>query len=133
MAHPRFAVVICAYADDRLDHLLAAVESVRRQTAAPAEILAVIDHNPRMQAEAIARLPGVVVLANQRARGLSGARNSGVAVASAPLVAFLDDDAVAAPDWLAELGVGFADPAVVGVGGAIEPQWIGGRPAWFPD
>jgi glycosyltransferase involved in cell wall biosynthesis len=133
MAEACFTVVICAYADDRLDDLLAAVESVRGQTTAPLEIIVVVDHNPRLQAAVSARLPGVAVVANRQARGLSGARNSGVAAATAPLIAFLDDDAVAAPDWLAELRVGFDDPAVVGVGGAIEPSWAGGRPAWFPD
>ncbi len=45
----------------------------------------------------------------------------------------MDEDAVAAPDWLAQLSAGYADPRVVGVGGAINPMWLDGRPAWFPD
>ena len=42
--------------------------------------------------------------------GLSGARNTGVAAARGEVVAFLDDDAVAAPDWLEHLLRPYDDP-----------------------
>jgi hypothetical protein len=48
------------------------------------------------------------------------------------IVAFLDDDAAAAPDWLERLTAEYADDDVAGVGGAIEPVWQSGRPGWFP-
>jgi glucosyl-dolichyl phosphate glucuronosyltransferase len=47
-------------------------------------------------------------------------------------VAFLDDDAVASPDWLKFLADSYADPAVIGVGGHILPSWQEARPSWFP-
>ena len=68
----------------------------------------------------------------QQQRGISGARNSGIAAARGAIIAFLDDDAIAAPDWLEQLLAGYSSPNVLGVGGAIEPQWQGGRPRWFP-
>jgi len=76
--------------------------------------------------------PGVVVLPNIGSRGLSGARNTGVAAATGDVVAFLDDDAAAEPDWLERLTEHYADPSVVGVGGLVEPRWTTGPPRWFP-
>jgi hypothetical protein len=55
-------------------------------------------------------------------------------VAQGAIIVFLDDDAVPADDWLSSLIAAYDDPAVVGVGGAVEPRWQGRRqrPAWFP-
>jgi GT2 family glycosyltransferase len=127
------SVVICAYSDQRWADLVGAVESLRRQTFQPREIVVVIDHNPALLERTRAELPGVVAMANTQARGLSGARNSGVVAACGDVIAFLDDDAIAAPNWLERLSAGYADPQVLGVGGAIEPIWLAGRPAWFPE
>jgi hypothetical protein len=48
------------------------------------------------------------------------------------VVAFLDDDATAAHDWLERLAEGYGADDVVGVGGAVLPAWETGRPRWFP-
>src|SRR5919202_688038 len=91
------SVVICAYTEARWDDLVAAVESVQCQTAPPPEIVVVIDHNPGLLARVCRHIPGVVVIENREPRGLSGARNSGLATAQGAVIAFLDDDAVAEP------------------------------------
>ena len=67
--------------------------------------------------------------------GVSRARNAGWRTARAPLVAYLDDDAVAAPDWLARAVSGFAElePAPGCLGGPVLPIWEAPRPAWLPD
>lgn len=127
------SVVICAYTEERWDDLSAAVESVRAQDTPPMETLVLIDHNPPLADRARLSLPGVLVVENREARGLSGARNTGVAAARGDVVAFLDDDAIAAPDWLRYLMAPYADPLVYGVGGAIEPAWVAGRPPWLPE
>lgn len=127
------SVVICAYSLDRWRDLVEAVASLQRQCDGQPEIIVVIDHNDALRQRAARRLSGVTVVVNEHRRGLSGARNSGVAAATGAIVAFLDDDALASPDWLARLRDGYRDPRVQGVGGAVIPRWAGGRrPLWFP-
>jgi glucosyl-dolichyl phosphate glucuronosyltransferase len=128
------SVIICAYTEDRWNELNAAVESVQQQLLVPSEIIIVIDHNPRLLRRVREHLPsGIVVVENTQARGLSGARNSGITVARSKIIAFLDDDAVASPDWLMLLMREFTNPQVLGIGGAVTPLWSADEPAWLPE
>lgn len=129
---PTYAVVICCYTEQRWDDTLRAVRSAQDQQPPPRELIVVVDHNPDLQARLSAALPGVMVVANGNQQGLSGARNSGVEVASSDVMVFLDDDAAARPGWLAGLAHHYRDPNVLGVGGGIKPEWVAGRPRWFP-
>jgi glycosyltransferase involved in cell wall biosynthesis len=134
-AAPRFSVVVCAYSFDRWDELLLAVQSLQVQSFRPLEVIVVIDHNTELFLRASQVLEGqadVRVLENRFERGLSGARNSGLREARGDLIAFLDDDAMAAPDWLERLAGAYSDPNTLGVGGAIVPNWRGPQPDWFP-
>jgi glucosyl-dolichyl phosphate glucuronosyltransferase len=128
------SVVICAYTEKRWDDTLAAVRSVAAQQLAPREIIVVVDHNRDLYERLRAALPDVVVMENREARGLSGGRNTGVAASGGDIVAFLDDDAIAAPDWLKFLVDPYSEPDVMGVGGLVEPLWADDRrPSWFPE
>jgi len=128
-----FSIVICAYTLDRWDELVASVTSAQRQTLPALEIFLVIDNNEELLERATAAFAGVTVLSNAGVPGLCGARNTGAAAAQGSIIAFLDDDAVAADDWLEQLSPGYSDPTVLGVGGFIEPMWPAtGRPRWFP-
>lgn len=129
---PTVSIIVCAYTEERWDDLLTAVDALQMQSVLPYEIIVVIDHNPALLARARAALSAVILIENTEPRGLSGARNSGLAIARGDVVAFIDEDAIAAPNWLEKLLGAYADPRVVGVGGAIEPRWHTGRPAWFP-
>lgn len=126
------SVVICAFTEERWEHLIQAITSLQRQSTPPREIIVVVDHNRALFERVRARFPHIVVSENTNARGLSGARNSGIAIARGEWIAFLDDDATAAPDWLAQLETRYDEPNVIGVGGAIEPRFETARPAWFP-
>lgn len=149
----RVSVVICVYTERRWDDIMAAIASVRDQSIAPHEVIVVVDHNPALQRrlEAATRdlgwakpgqpgpepahqggRPPVIVTANREQRGLSGGKNTGVAVAVGDVVAFLDDDAIAEPDWLRSLADSYADDGVAGVGGLTLPRWDTRRPGWFP-
>lgn len=127
------SVIICAYTEERWDDLIAAIASVREQTLPPREIILVIDHNSDLLKRARERIPGVIVVENTEAPGLRGARNSGIAVAQGQFIAFLDDDATAIPEWLMLLCEGYADPLVLGTGGAVTPFWVSNKPTWLPE
>jgi glycosyltransferase involved in cell wall biosynthesis len=74
-----------------------------------------------------------MVIANERSRGLAGARNTGIGLAEGEVVAFIDDDARAEPGWLDQLLECFDQgDAVVGCGGALIPRWEGAAPGWIP-
>jgi glycosyltransferase involved in cell wall biosynthesis len=96
------------------------------------EVVVVVDHNESLLQRARRELSDVTVLRNRFPRGVSGNRNTGALHAITPVVAFLDDDVVARPGWLAGLVAPLADPSVVGTGGAIQPIWHH-RPAWVPE
>lgn len=129
----RVSVVICAYSLDRWMDLVEAVASLRQQAGVAPETIVVIDHNEALYERATSRLQGVRVIQNRHQQGLSGARNSGVEAATGEIVAFLDDDALAEPDWLDRLRDGYRDSEIQGVGGMVIPRWAGGRkPRWFP-
>jgi GT2 family glycosyltransferase len=125
-------VVICAYSTDRWPELVAAVRSCVEQTLLPDQVVVVIDHNDELLRRAQVEFEGAIVVANRQTRGLSGARNTGVALATSDTVAFMDDDAVADPEWLAHLIAPLRDQTVVGSGGWISPRWEA-PPIWFPD
>jgi GT2 family glycosyltransferase len=130
--HPDFTVVICAHDERRWDRLRAAVTSVRLQALAPSEVIVVVDHNRLLLDRALHDLHDVRVIENRAAKGLGGARNSGLETATSSHVAFIDDDATASERWLEHLGRPYSDPDVAGVGGFTYAVWEAGRPRWLP-
>jgi glycosyltransferase involved in cell wall biosynthesis len=132
MRAPTVSVIICAYTEARWNDLVDAVASVARQRRPPDEVIVVCDHNAALLERARRELRAAVVIANAHDRGLSGARNSGVGAARGDVLVFLDDDAVAATDWLERLLAPYEDARVIGVGGTVEPVWSAGRPTFMP-
>jgi GT2 family glycosyltransferase len=128
----RVSIIVCAYTESRWREQVAALASLHTQTRQPDEIIIVIDHNEALFNRSRAAFPDVIVIQNDQKRGLSGARNAGLRVATGDIIAFMDEDAQAEPTWLAALLTAYTDPAVMGVGGAILPAWEQGRPRWFP-
>jgi GT2 family glycosyltransferase len=108
---------------DRPEQLARALQSLRAQLPAPAEIL-VVDNAPaddstaRMVAE---RFPGVRYL-REPVPGLDFARNHALRASTHTVLAFLDDDAVAAPEWAQAFSKVFEeDPNVAIATGRVEP------------
>ena len=89
--------------------------------------MVVVDHNDVLLERARVSFPhGVEVVPNDDVHGLAGARNTGVRWATGDVVAFLDDDAVADPDWLATMLEQYRNHTVAGVGGVAEASWPAG-------
>lgn len=127
------SIVICSYTEARWDDMVSAIDSVKTQTVTPFEIIVVVDHNPAMLERVQKTIPDVIAIENLQARGLSGARNSGIAAAHGAVIGFLDDDAIAAPDWTQWLLQALQEPDVMGAGGVVKPLWSADKPNWFPE
>ena len=125
------SVIICVYTEQRWDDLCLAIASAQHQTYLASEIIVVVDHNVALQ-DRLAAVVDITLVPNSQTRGLSGARNSGCTLARSEIIAFLDDDAVAEPQWLEALVAAFDDDHIIGTGGAIMPHWATGQPRWFP-
>jgi GT2 family glycosyltransferase len=110
---PRISVVVCTHNGGRtiaqcLDGLFA--------TEYPEfEVVVVDDGSTDSTAEIAARYP--VRLIRTPNRGLSSARNTGLAAATGEIVAYIDDDAYPDPHWLSYLAMTFLDTPHAGVGG----------------
>lgn len=127
------SVVICCHTEKRWPHLVQAIESALAQRQPAHEIVVVVDHNPVLLARVRQHFPSVTTVENSEGRGASGAKNTGIAASHGSIIAFLDDDAIAAPDWLMALLPAFDNPNVLGVGGWTLPAWESGvEPRWFP-
>lgn len=109
------SVVIATFC--RPDVLRTCLEHLQRQTESPREIV-VVDASPdEATRQVVANFPTVRYARNDAGRGtLPLSRRIGVEETSGTVIAFLDDDAFADPDWLFELAGTYA-PGVGGVGG----------------
>ena len=152
---PSVSVAICAYTMKRWELTCRAVESARSQTVPVERIVLCIDNNDELLRRARdewADRPGtpVAVIANRHDEHLAGvaahraahgttrrfgagsARNTAWQAIDSEIVAFIDDDAEAAPDWIEQLLRVYAEPTVVAVGGPPLPTYETARPTWYP-
>jgi len=127
------SVIISTYSIDRANYVISCIESVKRQTLLPKEIILVLDSNEILIDFYKSRVPNDVKIVISGGYGLSTARNAGVKAATGEIVAFIDDDAVADEVWLENLVKNYDNPCVAGVGGFIKPIWKSNRPIWFPE
>lgn len=132
-ATSKTSVIIAAHTFQRCESLVQAVTSAMSQWPQPYEVVVAVDNNPELYEWVCERLPDVVPVDHRGPKGASATRNSGAGAASGSILAFLDDDAVARPDWLRSLTAPLARDDVVGVGGYVEPVWIGPEPRWMPE
>jgi glycosyltransferase involved in cell wall biosynthesis len=112
--------VICSL--NGADGVRRCLDALRRQTIADVIQVVVVDDGSTDDTAAAAVAGGAQLVRHAHNRGLSAARNSGIACARADVVAFLDDDCEPFDDWAEQLLKAYdADTsvAVAGVGGPI--------------
>ena len=132
----KISVVVCTYSMDRYDDFTEAVESVLTQTYDPVEVVLVVDGNPEVYDRVEERFGDrndVVTHCNDENKGLSFSRTKGVELSSGEVIAFLDDDAIAEPDWIEALVDGYEQTDGIAVGGRMVPEWVAGRPSFLPE
>lgn len=98
---------------DRLGPLRRLLAALAATTPQLGEVIVVDDGSTDPHpVHAVAERFGARVLRHPMSKGPAAARNTGLRVASTPLVAFLDSDVVPQPNWLEPLLTCFADPTV---------------------
>lgn len=134
-AGPVVSAVICTH--NRAALLPTAIDSVLRQCHAPPFELIVVDNRSTDGTRAVVeryRDHAAVRYVFAGTLGLSHARNEGWREARGRIVVYLDDDAIAAEDWLAQVVRAFDFLPVAGmVGGRVDPIWERPRPPWVSD
>jgi glycogen(starch) synthase len=113
----RASVVINTY--NRAASLPTTLEALKLQTFADFEVI-VVNGPSTDDTEAVlaAWADAIRIIRCPEAR-LSNSRNLGVAAARGDVVAFIDDDAIAEPEWLERIMVAYDDHAVGAVGGYV--------------
>lgn len=127
------SIVISTYAASRLERAANAIASVERQDNRNFEIIFVIDQDNDLVERVYREITGSVRIIINPHPGMANARNVGLAEARGDVVVFMDDDAVAEPNWLGLLLAHYEDDRVVSVGGCSIPEWEGGAPLWLPE
>ena len=136
----RVSVVLCTHTMDRYDDCTAAAESVLNQTHDEVELVLVSDGDETVAGQLESDFGGrddVLVHCNDENVGLLESRNNGAEIATGEVVAFIDDDAVAADDWVAKLVAAYErstdDDPVLAAGGRMVPAWVAGKPGFLPE
>lgn len=101
------------------DHLRTGLQRLRDQKGCTAKIeVIVVDNGSRALPTEICAAFGATLL-TEATEGPGPARNTGAAAARGDVLAFIDADCHAHPDWLAAIQTAFQDPATQIIGGDV--------------
>jgi len=131
-------LTVCICTHDRPDRVQDCLAGLRVQTAARGDFgVLLVDsgstgETPLRLRRLAAEYPGARLIRLDRP-GLSAARNAGARAAATPYIAYIDDDAIPAADWVERIltAIAAADSAAM-FGGRILPRWLAPLPPWWP-
>jgi len=121
MRQPLVSIVVCTY--NRASCLDRCLQSLLKQTYGHCEIIVINGLSTDRTDAVLAGYQGIRTVRQGKMRGLSYARNLGIVSSRGEIVAFIDDDAVADPDWLRYLVGAYEDDTVGGTGGYVYDPW----------
>ncbi len=133
----QISAVICTY--NREKYIRQALESLVTQTLPIEhfEIIVVNNNSTNRSEEEILAFrkdhPELnFVYVTEANQGLSYSRNRGVHESKGAFITFLDDDAVATPDFLKKcVDYSIKFPSLIAFGGKIIPRFVDGKPTWY--
>lgn len=133
----KISIIICSY--NRQDYIINAIDSLYHQTLDKQEyeVLVVdnnsVDNTASLCKEYILKHPDYnISYHTETKQGASFARNTGASLASSPLLAFMDDDAIADSQFLKKIVSFYKEyPDTIGLGGRIIPKYIPEEPNWM--
>jgi len=125
-----FSIVVATH--NRADQITVTLDSLLRQDTRCDFEVVVVDNNSSDSTSATVRALDGVRYIFEGQQGANYARNTGIGHSSGEIIAFVDDDATAAPDWLEELRRVYERfPDAWCVGGKIVLDLPETLPRWF--
>lgn len=133
----QLSIVICSY--NRASYIGDALTSLYEQSSGLTNFEAIVvdnnstDHTAEVyQTWRTAHPLGNFTYTSEIQQGASYARNTGATLSKGSWLCFMDDDAVATPDYVKNIIHHIQDqPFIVGFGGRIIPKYIPAEPKWM--
>lgn len=133
----KLSIVICSY--NRAQYIGDALDSLYKQTTSLSDFeVMLVDNNSTDGTPEVYKSwreihpEGNFQYLTEHQQGASFARNTGAAHAQSDWLCFMDDDAVAFPDFVANIIKHTQEkPTIVGFGGKIIPKYIPEKPVWM--
>ncbi len=133
----QLSIIICSY--NRASYIGEALSALYVQTAPLGQFeVFVVDNNSTDNTPEVfttwraANPNGQFNYITETSQGASYARNTGAKLATGQWLCFIDDDAIAAPNFVENIIKHInSQPTVVGFGGKIIPKYIPSEPKWM--
>jgi glucosyl-dolichyl phosphate glucuronosyltransferase len=131
-------LTVCICTHDRPRYVRDCLAGLRRQTI-PRDRFTILLVDSASSPSAAEELDALAIDAGVRLirldrPGISMARNAGAWAARTPFIAYIDDDAIPASDWVEAILAAIAQPGrpPALIGGRILPKWEAPLPHWWP-